>query len=235
MRRKTKLQLLFAKKERSSVSTAQNMPSQTAIILSQWYRNINDLPLNKFIDCFIDDNLHALVISGNPAIEQLHESWQEIRIQYADAIKDHDYVAFARLSADILRLEIFQDQVKMLVEQLRDRYVVQFHDALNKLMNYKFVFDVTRPGEYDKELQKAINRSKGQLIDLNLKRMTLESMLKKMAEKGELQPTREYFQSVLITLSDHAEYKLRADDMTVFEYCERIRRLNAYIESIKKK
>jgi hypothetical protein len=38
---------------------------------------------------------------------------------------------------------------------------------------------------------------------------------------------------MLITISDHAKYEI-TDDITVFQFCERIRRYNSLIEKLQK-
>jgi hypothetical protein len=52
-----------------------------------------------------------------------------------------------------------------------------------------------------------------------------------MEQKISSTPTRAYFESILITLSDHAGYHIK-DDITVYEFGERIRRLNHYIKKL---
>lgn len=234
MRWKIKKRSQSTGKDTSSSFANTTLPSATDISLSQYYHNTTELPLSRFIDCIVDDNLHALVISGNPTTEQLSQAWHTIRIQYADAMRDIDYISFARLNREVAQLQMLNSQIQIAITELKNRYTIQFHRALNELLKYKFHLDVNNPEAYDKELRRATNRSKGNLLELRIKEITLNSMLEKMANKGHVM-TREYFQQTLITLSDHAEYRLRADDMTVFEYCDRVRRLNTYIDSMQPK
>lgn len=207
-------------------------PGKTDTRSSKWYQNIVDLPLSKFIDCVTNDNIYALVISGSPDQDQLHAAWSVIRTQYAEAMKDHDWLEFARINREVAQLQIKLTQIEMLVQQMRSFYCVQFKNALNRLVEANLNFDVTSPDKYEDDLKRAMRRSKGIKIELDLRTVRLNAMMEKMANRGD-HIGREYYEQVLITISIEIGFQLQIDTLTVFQYCDHVRRLQAKHDMLK--
>jgi hypothetical protein len=190
--------------------------------------------LRRFIDCTVDGNLYALVISGHPTYEQLAAAWSIIQQEYADVMGDYEYQMYVFLFRDVKVLETTLFLIHWLVGQLKEVYYDEFANRLNALLFTNFKFDHTSPAQYFKELARCINRSKGLKIDLDLKIKQLEVMQKQRQEQGEgKKPTREYYQAILITLSDHAKYPIQ-DSITVYEFGERMRRFDSYCKQMEK-
>jgi hypothetical protein len=117
---------------------------------------------------------------------------------------------------------------------MKEVYYVEFANRLNKLLTTNFKFDHTKPVLYFNELTRCINRSKGIKIDLDLKLKQFEVIQIQRKEQGDgKKPTREYYQAILITLSDHAKYQIQ-DSITVYEFSERMRRFDAYCKQVEK-
>ncbi len=235
MQRKKKKQWLFTKKD-SSTGIAKSEPhTQTTIPLCKWYQNINELPLKRFIDCICDSNIYALIITGHPKMEELEHSWNEIKLQYADLIKDHEYRHYINQVNEHSRLEITYQQVLSLLAFLKDNYHKKFADMLNQKLGSSFQFNVNLPEDYDKDLKRAKTRSGGLKIQVDLKALQLAGLEKRFGENNDgKKMTRESFQSVLIALSDHKQYRI-TDDITVYEYCIRVQNLNREVEQMKLK
>lgn len=187
--------------------------------------------MSNFITVSVDGNVHALVIAGHPDIEDLYKAWEKIGWQFADAIKDSEYTMYSRLSNEVLQLEIDYKRICMLVEALKIAYCDKFKDKLNQLLGTKMKFNVHDKASYDKDIRSAKTRSTGIMINIELKRASLEALEPANKNSGK-KVTREYFQSMLISLSDYAEYRI-TDSITVFEYCERIHRLNEHYKRMK--
>lgn len=209
------------------------LPLQTDISLSKYYRNISDLPLSRFIDVLVDQNIYALIITGKPSDIELLEAWSDIQIQYADAIKDNETRMLATLGKELNRLKITHQQILDAIKVLKNYYTPQFANMLNKLLSTSFKFDVRLKEDYDNDLKRAANRSKGIMIAIQLKQKAYDAMRTKFGTSDQ-KVTREYFQGILITLSDFVQYRV-GDNIAVFEFCDRIRRLNQHNETIKNK
>jgi hypothetical protein len=210
----------------------QEQPLQTGGTSYAFYQHIVDLPLNKFIEVSTSGNLSALIISGTPPEEDLMNGWGRIMQEYGDAIGDHEAILKLNLYKEIHRLELKINQIALIVSILKNYYIPSFVTELNNLLVTTMVFDVTKRDEYDKKLQLALNKSKGYKIQLDMHLMQYEAMQKKESQGSGLM-TKEYFQSILLTLRKSEAYFIRDTDITVFEFCELIKRFNKEMERRK--
>lgn len=211
-----------------STPTSMGSPS------CRWYQSINTLPLNRFIDVLVDKNYSALIISGYPSQLELQLSWSEIQSEFNDLIGDNESRLYLSLYRDIATLDLTLQQINILVECLRQVYYEPFLQKLNGLLFTSFKLDPDQPEQYQKTLDGCINRSKAYKIDRDLKAIQFKAIEEKHASHDGKDYTRQYFLSVLITLSNHAKYQISADAITVFEYGTRLIQFNKYCEEVNK-
>jgi hypothetical protein len=199
---------------------------------AKWYRHITEMPLSRFIDVVVDENYAALIITGYPPIDELHAAWLDIQGEYADAMGDSEHRLYISLFKEAIVLKTNLDLIIVAVGVLEQTYSPELLSRLNKLLNTSYTLDPNDPVKYKATLKSCIMRSKAIKINLDMKEMQLKAIQEKEQEPGK-KPTREYFQSILITLSDHAKYSIQ-DSITVFEFCDRVKRFNKYCEQVKK-
>lgn len=179
----------------------------------------------------VDKNLYALVISGSPSIEELQAAWADIRMEAADKGADLEYKIYLSLFKEINVLKSNIDQIRELIAILKDTYTEQFAKKLNKLLITNFDFSPPFTPEYDKLLSRCYNMTGALRLRLDMQISNFKAIEEKFKDNKE--PTRDYYLSLLITLSDNAGYSL-GENMTVFEFYERLARAHAKIEQIKK-
>lgn len=228
MPKKTRYRLPFTKKQENGNTATPSAPAQQDIPSNKWYQSITELPLNKFIECTVDGNLSALVISGFPLKDQLLLAWAEINEQYGDAMGDNDHRLYNKLFKDIAIHSMDFRQIHALIEILRNHRYKPFEARLNSLLYTNFLFANNR----QKELDTCERLSKSISVKIDMKSAQLEALKAKQVKGSK--PTREYFFTWLITLSDHAHYPV-PDTITVFEFCARIKRLNQFVDQQKQK
>jgi hypothetical protein len=187
------------------------------------FQKITELPLSRWIDLTVDGYTKAIIKEGDPPQIELIKAENNLRIQYADAIGDHEYRLYCSIAKEITEQQIILTQIQNLVDTLRGVYQPVLAKELNRIMRTSFVFDVHNGVEYDKTLDRIINRSKGIRINMDLQTIRLKKLEEKYQSGGK--PTREYYIGILLTLSDAAKRDL-SDSMTVWEFCERIKRHN---------
>lgn len=173
----------------------------------------------------VDANLAALIIEGQPPLEALHKAAERISQQYTDTIGDMEYKMYCQALKDITILQLTLDQVNNLIVTLREAYNPVLARALNKLLATNFTFDISNLEGYDKMLDRCISRSKSIKMQLDIQLKKFEN-LKTKFEKPGLLPTREYYKSILLTLSDAAGFNLNEETITVWEFAERMRRFH---------
>lgn len=227
MRKKRKYPWQFIRKPANGNTAMRSMLSQQGSPSARWYRSISELPLNKFIECLVDGNLSSLIIWGFPAAEDLENAWIDLREQYSDTMGDAEHKLAITLFKEITILSIELQQIKSLIEILSFVRYKPLEDQLNQLVFTNFSFTDHR----EKELQTCLRLSKSLLIKLEMKTNQYHALKEKnIGPVGK--PTREYFQSLLITLSDYSRY-LVPDTITTFDFCERIKRLTDFIQKQK--
>jgi len=217
--------------------------------LSSIYQNITNLPLSKFIDCIVDGNLSALIITGFPDFKRLQSAWNNILQDYSEAIGTGEYRLYISLYKEISLLKIDYESIHTIVDALRsiqEFIVINDYDVnedvyscqkvlckeLNKLLHTSCRFNNRDDISYHEELNKCIRRTGGLKIRLDLKLLAFAEIEKKAKDGKKMD--RAYFDSMLITISDHAKYEI-GENITVSKYCERIKRYNLYCESLKSK
>jgi hypothetical protein len=229
MHKRTKSVWPFTKKQENIPTSTHSQQQKKEFQASKLYHSINQLPLSKFIELQVDDNLSALIISGLPTLLELQIAKAQIEAEYADAMGDHEHKLYLALYKDITFLSITLSQIEMLIECLHQIYYEPFVKKLNGLLFTNYVFDWSNPDAYHNLLKGCFNRSRGYKLDLDLKIMEFDAIRKKNEGSA---PTREYFQRILIIISDHAHYPIQ-DSVTVFEFCERLKRWNAYCKMME--
>lgn len=198
------------------------------------YEKIYDLPLNKFIDCIVDNNLSSLTISGYPTQEQLITAWDNILAEYSELIGTDEYRMYVQLYKEVNIIKITLNQITIAINILRvvrDNYFVI---ELNKLLGTDCKFNWNDQASYQAECTKCMNRSAALKIKLDLKNMQFEAIEKKNSSGTGGKLERQYFTSILITLSDHVKYRIE-ETIKMSEYCDRVKRFSDYCEQIKKK
>jgi hypothetical protein len=203
------------------------------------YQSIVDLPLSKFIECLVDKNLFALVISGEPSLEQLTAAWEDVMNEYSDIMMDGEGKLHFNLLKEVELLKLDIQKVNICLQILEAE--VNFPDFvtpdkkyatdLNKLSNSNFSFDHSKPDQFRNELKRATNRSKSLLILLGIKQSNLDAINTK-ANTIVKQPTKEYFYSILNTLSMFTKFQL-TDAITVYSFCDWIKKYNEHTKFLE--
>ncbi len=199
------------------------------------YKNILELPLSAFITCIVDDNLYALIKSGEgkPAKEELEILWINMQQEYSDAIGSSEQKFYYSLLKDYALKKSIYNSIIIIINCLSQAYSKDLCDKLNKINQSKFAFNIEDLAAYRNDLERSFVRSKSQKIKLDLLSRQIEEVGKKFdKEQGTKKVTREFYSSVLITLSDHAKYQLQ-DSISVFEFCDRLNRYNIYCDQLR--
>jgi hypothetical protein len=207
----------------SQQAAAQALPSWSL------YQHLTELPLSRWIDLTVDGNTSALIKSGTPPADAIADVEGRLRVQYADAMGDHEYITYVNVMREITMLQATLTQIESLIAAMREVYNPVLAKALNKLLHASLVLDVTKPEEYDKNLDRAFRRSRSFKMRLDMKGYELKKIeLKYMNGVDKL--TREYYYGLLLSLSDHAGFPV-TESISVWEFCERIKRANKSIEA----
>lgn len=225
-----------AKEASTTIATQQKPMAEQS---SSMYQSIIDLPLNCFIEVAVNGNLSALIISGFPTPDQLADAWSNINIQYADAMGNNQHRFQSTLLKEVTLLSTTYKQINTLAELLlmccaENIYPANLFAELNILTKSNMPFTKDDPELNIKNIKRCLNRAKSIKIQLDIKSGQLEAMhLQENKENPVVKLSKEWFISILISLSNHAGYRI-TETITVFEFVDRLKRYNDYSEQLKK-
>ena len=210
--------------------------SQTERPQPKYYQNIDKLPLCRFIDCVVDGNVYALIISGEPTNKELKEAYEYIGEQYVSATGDSHTQMILNLQKELALLHLDHDRALWLIKALGDmRHLSElqeyktFAKDLNSILKTRFTFS-HKDQNLDKNLKSCMTRLGGIKINIGLKKAAFDKLGEKEGNSKKID--RAYFTSVLINLSNHAKYQI-SDKITVQEFAQRIKQMNLYYETNK--
>lgn len=201
---------------------------------AQFYRDIHRLPLDRFINITCEGNLEDLVISGTPTPEELKAAWGLIVEEYNLAITDGSPQGgrIAELYKSIATNAAKLHTVQTLVPVMYEYFTPQFAKRVNKALGTSLRFDPLKRDEFEKTLQRCLERAKGFKVKISFDEAKLKTLLAESDKKATAEkPTRKYFASLLVNLSDYAGYLIRESDITTGQFVERVKR---YTDAITK-
>lgn len=196
---------------------------------NKWYHSIHELPMRLFKRVQLDNDLSALIIEGHPSDAELESAWDGLIGAYHEAKGDIVVLRRLVIYKELSLLTINLREVYECVLILRDplRYAPFFHKKLNQMLECDLPLDPNDIVSYMKTLARYLKRSSSIKRAIELKKIEYEAVQQGAVGK---KADAAYYDSMFITLSDYAKYRID-DSITVFEYCERCKRLNHYIKA----
>ncbi len=184
---------------------------------AQWelYRTCNQLMLDKFISCLVDQDYSVLVISGNPPKSVLEETWSSIRDEYSELTASEESSHTAQLISEVSILQSKLFRINFCVELARQVYASSIIDELREL-DMPYEFNAADPESYLADLDKCIERSKGINMKLKIKQAELEAWYAE--NKSKKQTTREDFDAVLAQLTENNGFFVDETKITVTQF-----------------
>lgn len=230
-----KLRQFLRMNKASGNTQAMALQSTQAAPLWILYPNINQLPLNIFIDCLVDHAYEKLIVTSRVHVPRsvLVDQWRILQGEYNDALGSIEHKAQFVLQKAIILLEIDINQLRVPLEMLR-RFKDQFLcDHINEVLDTDFEFDFDNIDSYLRDVNKATARMGTLELRLSVKQEQMNAILGRNDKEGnpkpEVKATQEHFTNMLIELSDHGKYRIDRTIMTD-EFCLRIKRHNAAAE-----
>lgn len=216
----------YIKKGLNGSTAPQTKQESEALAMPNLYQSIAEICMHNFLNCYVYGNLSYLIISGKATQEQLQECWDKLHKDYVYAIGDNEQKLYLRLFREVSELATRIHLIRRIIEILYNYRVKQMEAMLNKELNSSFKFDSSKPVEYDKLLQKCYNKSKGLILQYDLKNIQLKSIEKNQKSGKEEKPTWEYFGGMLNVLRLIHKCPLDTRVITPYEYIDLIRLTN---------
>ncbi len=228
-----KKRFAFIKKAIAMDTANTKVPLQSNTTLCKWHYSIYTLSLSNFEDCLINQNFSSLIITGFPNELELHTAWEIIMQEYSEALGDTEYKTYLSVYKSYELLKINYQCVATCIKALRKNNSPFFCQELNKLLRINCNFNFNDILTYNEELNKCDRRAKSLLISIELKKIELENLQRKINTKENKDIDKNYFTSVLIYISKHNGYRI-TKDITVSEYCEYLKQYSNYVKEMEK-
>ena len=186
------------------------------------YDSCYNTPLKVYISVVCDHNLRALVISGNPPEEALHEAMEKINRELSEISGSGEY----SIRKEITR-KVYTYRATIALLCACQRTVAA--GGREKALKYLLKLGVRCDGD-DKKLIELLS---GIIKEKKIRLRSEEEKFKKMFDddKGE-KPTRAYFADQLVALSKYAGFRLTTDIM-LSEYALYLKSLKEDVERYK--
>jgi hypothetical protein len=219
---------ILKSKVRGSLWNAAIDSRPTDISGNMCYYSCSLLPLNLFIQCIPDDDISALIISGHPPDDQLHEAAAGIYSEYLELNKMNEQWYILLLKRDIGGLNFTITAVG------HSLYFMSFEPQkaladviIGQGFKYTYSSEIiqTNIAEVD-VIQQCLSEMKKEVQE---KQKELDDYIE--CRKRDTFPIS-YFNNMLIRLSDNQGYSIRAKNITVIEF---LKMVNNYLEEKKVK
>lgn len=215
-------------------STKQKSPKKKATKSLNIYRNIVELPLKIFIQCFLYQKYTLLKKSGTATKIQLLKQWSIIREEYSELIAGDSGKRYINLQVEIFIISAKMKSIKIIanilasvIDDTSDE-AKQLGKILNRYCQTRFDFEGEDKME---ELQRCLNRTKGLQINKELKELELEAIEKKMPALG-AKVDESYFIKGLMRISDHRKFNFSIETISTYEFFTRLNEYNDFCKKI---
>jgi hypothetical protein len=227
MQSKIKKTLLFTRKTLSGFLWKQRPPVQQ--VLPQpgvWYHSCSQLPFNIFIKIIDENNISLLIISGNPNDEDLYQAWASIYYEYIDLNSTNEQLYLFQLKKEIAGL----DFTVVTIEHALYFFSYQPSKELAGIIQAEG-FDISF-----RVIDTATTENESAIITNQLSQLKARLLIRQqeLADHNKSQedqnPDPKYYTKMLLRISKHQGYSIKAKDITVKEFVEA---LQLYLEDIK--
>lgn len=205
-------------------------PNPDIPLSASFYQSIYKLPLFKFEEVLLTENLAALTILGFPTPEDLFAAWQEIMCEYSEAMGNGEYRVTQRLMQEINDLEIKFQLINLGCQSLKNVYSQIMIDIINQHLRTKYEFKWGNP-KYLSDIESCIRRAKGFKVTKEIKQEQLKAIEAKMNAGEAKQIDKNYFTQMLIILGRYNHYKI-SKDIFVNEYCTYVNDYASYVDAM---
>lgn len=236
MRKTSKKPLAFTRLRKfPEASHLQNSPPQAS---PSWklYRRLTDIPLDRLITCFCDDDLSALVIAGDPALDELQAAWELIREDFEDRMKSSTQTEIQHLVRDINLYQTQYNCVKTICDLLAYFPVITLVNELMPILTEMLGFPIELDPADKKAFAQGLECAMGHATRYLTEAMTMAAQLPPDPDAGKkkVRIGHEYFDEVIVALSRYNKYKISKRDTTGSEFCALVQDMNRGLEAARK-
>ena len=212
------------------------LPSSPPPDTPSWrlYLRTTDLPLDRFIRAYCEDDLTALVIKGDPPADEIQKAWEAIYDDYTDKMASDNYRDIQEVTKEINLATIKYNAVKTIVQLLEFFPVQEWVDvcqpSLNACLGFEWPLDLSDKILFVQQLEGAMGHAASFFTEAEAMRVTLPKTKAGSASK----PTVESFDEMIVILSRYNKYKIQKRETTTSEFCIMMQDMHRGLEAARR-
>lgn len=203
---------------------------------------IAKLPLETFIDAFVDKDYSGLIIEGVVPEPLLMMVWNDLVEQYNDAISrgDESQKQYSSAVQEYFRAKSRHDIAIKYIELLNAYFqkgivVEKWIKDLNRLCDIRYKFSIEKKHELIPYLERCFNRNKSNLIQYRLAETQLSELMKvQQVSKEDVTTDRSYFIQIMLNLKS-SEGREIPFTISTLEFCMLVNRYRDRIKQFQDK
>ena len=176
------------------------------------YRDLKELTLDRFIECYCNNDLQKLVKFGDPTQEELEQAWDEIFTAYIEIIGGEEVQDKLRLVRDMNLLSMKVERIGALLDVLS---VAPTEGLFLQL--YEFGYSLPQM-----EFSEGSIRALSKIITAHMKRDVVEVQIlseRLKTETGEAKrQTETDFYSLIVEISDMFKVTLKESEISTMAF-----------------
>ena len=228
MRGTTVLRSRFTKTRTKNGNTL-NMPSLPDTQSVKLYRSFTEIPLENFITCFCDNDLTALIISGNPTQEELEEAWAPILESHGQKADDPEQKEVALHTRDYNRMITKCNAIQMLVKAIVFIPHKPWIEELKKLYGMPIELDPKNPGQFERGIKTILARVARWSDDAE----SIRKEIKASQPQGAVKADRDHFDQLMVAVGEVNKYYIDPKKVTANQFFIMVRNLRDRASAIK--
>lgn len=186
-----------------------------------------------FMECICENNLRALIVTGDPAPVQLGEAWMKLFYEYCDLVDQPEVKYRAKLYAEIELLDRKIQYADTWAKILQFYFTPVFVSGL-KYLGFDYELNPDDPAQYKNDLARIVAELRALKLKLKVKKQEYEFIEKNRSTTEEV-ISKKYFHEIFDKINDLKNREAITEKSTVMQYAIALSRLADAAESIKLK
>lgn len=208
--------LLFAKNKISTSSPELTKQSQSTLPSWRLFQSCNKISVAAFLDCLFDNDFEGLIREGEPPENEIKLSWDKIFAEYCGLMQSDSYNELFEVTK---KINVIEAKI-VLVENICQHLEINEDEQLTKILKNLGL----RPGN-PVDIEGVRTRAKNFLVEIEVLKKDYAKLLGTNKEI-----TRDYFYDLLSMLSHEFQYAVKANDITVYQFCKDVVAVNKRYE-----
>lgn len=194
-----------------------------------YFSDVHKCPMAAFLDCLIDENYRALIITGECADEELYilqDAFLSMQEKYSEMLGDVDSMMWLKLIREINYARADLNVARTLINIGPTAWIERWEKYLNKIFKVSYKADATNRLEFLSALKSWESRISGLEMAVDLKQIRADQIKVRLDKRVGGKPKREDFSVIFNLMEEHYKVVVNEHIISVARYCDRYKRMS---------